>query len=205
MKLFATLALAGLASALELEQNYMFAQQDVTHEGQVTHPDSDDGTNPTILDRDNSTKKIGRLSYQIFFDNVVADVTHGDCGADFVEGKHICCYKHQIDQPFLATTTTERFATYTTQNCPSISGYSFVDDFTRLSFALGGGVETSEEDRAYDLTNWARKDDIIYAGGAYNFIIDNGSEDVSAIFWSIGTFDRDGDSWTSVVTLEGGL
>jgi len=204
MKLFATLALAGLASALELEQNYL-AQVAETDADGVVHPD--DGTDPstpTILDREHSEKKIGRLSYQIFFDNIVnakdaigaPSAEDSSCGASFVVGKHICCYKWEVTQPFLQTTGTERHATYVSHNCEGISAddHAWLESgFDSLAFSVSGNGESADDE--YDLTNWSQRENTGRGeDGSYNFSLESQVADASnffAIFWSIDTFSAE--------------
>ena len=192
MKLFATLALAGLASALELEQNYLAQVAEV--DGDVTHPD--DGTDPntpTILDRTASTKKIGKLSYQVFFDNEVdgmdSPFPEGEaCGASFDGLKHVCCFRWTVWQPFLATTGTERYATHVAHNCPVINDYGA--DFEHFAFTVSG--EGSSSDHDYTLVHWEVRDNAVRTGDEFAFQLNNfshASHNHMAIFWAIDTFD----------------
>jgi len=212
MKLFATLALAGLASALELEQNYLAQVAEIDQDGVVHPDDGDDPNTPTILDREHSEKKIGRLSYQIFFDNIVnAEAAIGapssedsSCGAAFVAGKHICCYKWEVTQPFLATTGTERYATYVSHNCEGISAADhpwLESGFDSLNFSVSGAGESS--DAEYDLTNWAQRENASRGeDGSYSFGLFSQVSDASnfvAIFWSIGTFSA--ENWSVDASL----
>jgi len=211
MKLFAVLALAGIASALELEQNYLAQVAEVDADGVVHPDDGNDPTTPTILDRAHSEKKIGRLSYQIFFDNVVngedvigaASSDEGACGAEFVEGKHICCYQVRVLQPFLETTTTERYATYVSHNCEGLSAGDFpwlTSSFDHLEFSISGAG--SSEDREYDLTNWAKRESISFDEGSYSFSLGSqttSADEFAAIFWSIDTFSSDDFSVSAAI------
>ena len=98
MKLTGIVALAVLGNALQLEKNYLAQVTGTETIGDVTHPDVS-GVEPTILDRERSTKKQALLSYQVFFDGFAESIdnTEMTCGENFVEDKHICCFRFSVD------------------------------------------------------------------------------------------------------------
>ena len=105
MKTFFALALAGIASALELEDAYLYAEVDQSVVNGVTHPAD------SPLDIPSSTKTQGKVGYQVFFDKIVEGTvkTTDDavsCGSNFDSDIHMCCFRFDISQPFASTTTT---------------------------------------------------------------------------------------------------
>jgi len=196
MKFFTALSFATLSQALQLDETLLAQLGTSETIGDVTHPDID-GQEATILDRVRSTKKLGKLSYQLFFDGFVSDSlvqTNNDdinCGGTFVEGPHMCCFKFQLHQPFKAATTTTRWSLFVQHNCPVIDlEYA---EFFGLAFTLDGGVSAPTHD--YTLTATANDGEAIYLDDGKISIELNNAEHADhssfAVYWNQGAFDEE--------------
>jgi hypothetical protein len=195
MKTFFAIALAGIASALELEDNYL-AQVTETVDG-VTHPAD------SPLDRTHSTKTTGKVSYQVFFDKEVtnnrlaANDAGLSCGASFDANIHMCCFKFDIYQPFIDL--TQRYAMTVQHNCRPFVNADYNIDFEGFSFAVDG--QGSSSDHTYDIAHADHSNTFDLTSDVVSFQLNNIGTTESdfkhfSYFWSADTFHADNWSYT---------
>jgi hypothetical protein len=150
MKTFFAITLARLAASLELADNYLAQVEQTTVNG-VTHPAD------SPLDLTHSSKTTGKVSYQIFFDKEVtasrlaASDADLSCGENFDADIHMCCFKFNVYQPFVSSTTTTRYAMTVQQNCPPFVNSEYNIDFEGFSFIVDG--KGSSHDHTYSLAH----------------------------------------------------
>jgi len=207
MKTFAFLAFAAVASALELEDNYL-AQVDVmdTDANGVTHPAD------SPLDRTASTKAVGKVSYQIFFDKKAEDkvqttVPDKYCGDSFDEDIHMCCFKFEIYQPFQSLTGTDRYGMTVQHNCAPISEPTYGIQFHGFEFAVDGNSGLADASRHdYSLSATDNAGNYAMTGDTVTFQLNNIGSGLSSgdfnsfsYFWGASTFangnDAETDDW----------
>ena len=72
------------------------------------------GKDPTLID-ELSTKEIGIIKWQYFFDKAVA-ATEAENPVFFSSYKHLCWFQWRLEQPFAGV--DERYSIAVTHNCP---------------------------------------------------------------------------------------
>ena len=72
-----------------------------------------------VIDQVNSTKSVGIVKWQYFFDKYVLEEVIGADPTNYEATHHLCWFKFNVEQWYADTSVDERYAITAHQNCPA--------------------------------------------------------------------------------------